>query len=188
VARDDLNTLPSAAAQELAANAPRLDPDRWRRRAMFLFEGPTASRQFLAMLDGYDAESRSLSGIVLVDDPSGTLRLRQRSIHGRLVVICTGSVELEDVTLRDRASDLLIVQAGRRLDVAGRVEAALIARGDVEARASARLVGALLLGRDPGRRDVAATLEADGARYRGDGSSYAVALAPWSTARDLEIP
>jgi hypothetical protein len=185
VAPEDLASLSAADAQALVAGAARLAPAEWRRRAFFHFEGPGACRRFLEMLDGHAAAGRPVSACVFVDDTSEPLRLRRRSIHGRLVVVSTGRVELADVRLRDPATDLFVVQAERRIEVSGRVEAALIARGGIEVERGARLTGALVLSREPASRDVTGELVSDGSRYRGRASSYGVALAPWSTARDV---
>lgn len=186
VTRDHLTELSGPDASELAAGAARLDLAQWRRRALFRFEGPGAVRRFLALLDERAAEGRPVSATVLVDDPTEPLRLRRRTIHGRLVVATTAGAELVDVRLRDPAADLLVVQAARRVEVGGRVDAAVIAQDGVEVNPGARLAGALVLFRAPASRDVAGELRADVTRFSASERSLAAVLAPWALEREVE--
>lgn len=181
-----------AETEALRAAAAQLEPAEWRRRAFFAFEGQGAAKKLVDLLDRHAAEKRPVSGIAYVDDPDETLALKKRTIAGRLVIVSTGKVELEEVKLANRATDLLVVQAERLLVTAGRLEASLVARGGVEMGASTVIAGSLILQEIRPNDQLAGRIESDTVRtsVTVDGADrpemFWVALAPVAKSRAME--
>lgn len=186
----------AAQADELARAAGQLAPEAWMRRASFRFGGPGAGARMLAMLDRYQAEEKPLpvSGVIYLDNKDEPLRIAGRGFRGRLVIVATGDVELSDVRVHDRATDMLVVQAEGRLSAQGRIEAALIARGGVALSEDLAIRGALLVDRVRVGDRIAGRLESDVERMasRLDGRDrpemFWLTFAPWATAREVEAP
>ena len=194
--QDAYEELGGSQADELAAFNAQLAPDAWQRRASFRFGGPGAGKRLLAMLDQYQNEEtpRPVSGIVYLDNEDEPLKITGRGIRGRLVIVATGDVELSDVRLHDRATDLLVVQAEGRLTAQGRVEAALIARGGVSFSGDLELRGALVMDRVRVGDRFGGRLQHDVDRMesqltgRDRPEVFWLTLAPWATAREVEAP
>jgi hypothetical protein len=181
-------------AETLVAQGGQLAAAEWRKRATFHFEGAGAAADFGQMLAGYGAEDRPVSGVAFVDNGSAPLKLSRLAIRGRLIVIATGEVEIEDVKVADRATDMLVVQAGGRLSVSGRVEGALIACGGIQLATDAVIKGALVMDRVRLGDTFAGKLESDVTRIesRVNGQDrpemFWIAFAPWASAREVEVP
>jgi len=84
--------------------------------------------------------------VVFIDNAGGTpLRLRGISVDGKLLIACTGDVELNDVTLADPLGGLLTIQCDGTMRVLGRVEASLIPRATFIPAAGVHISGNLIL-------------------------------------------
>lgn len=185
-----------AQAEELARSAGELAPEAWMRRASFRFGGAGAGQKLLAMLDRYQQEEtpRPVSGVIFLDNEDEPLKISGRGIRGRLVIVATGDVELSDVRVHDRTTDMLVVQAEGRLTAQGRIEAALIARGGVALSGDLSLKGALVLDRVRVGDRFGGRLESDVERIesrlggRDRPEMFWLTFAPWATAREVEAP
>jgi hypothetical protein len=120
-------------------------------KATYKFEskvdGMEAGDRFLAFLKSYNKDGdRALNGIVLIDNLGGApLNLSQLQVNGKLVIACTGDVNISDVTLAKPEDNLLTIQCDGQMRVSGRVEASLVPRGQFVPAASAKLSGNLIL-------------------------------------------
>ena len=183
------------AADWLWGFATNLERGQWAARAQYHFEGADAAQQLTDLLDRLAAErpARALNGVVYLDNPGAPLRLAGRAVRGRLAILATGRVELEDVRLADRTSDRLIVQAEGALTVSGRVEAALVAHGALTIAPQSVVVGALVLPSVADPTGLAGRLDAEPERFdcalegTENPAFFQVALAPWALARGLEV-
>jgi hypothetical protein len=186
----------STQADELAAFAANLAPEQWIRKATFRFGGAGACGQLLQMLDTYQSEAtpKPVSGIVYLDNVNEPLKLSGRGIRGRLVIVATGDVEISDVRLNNRATDLLVVQSEGRLTAHGRVEGALIARGGVQLAGDLELRGALVLDRVRVGDRFGGRLQQDVERMesqltgRDRPEMFWLTFAPWANGREVEAP
>ena len=184
--------LGGADADSLRALAAQLEPREWRRRAFFAFEGPGAAKALTDLLDRCQAEGRALNGVAYVSDPDLPVKLTRRTIHGRLVVVSTGPVELEEVHLASRATDLLVVQAEGLMSTAGRIEGSLVVRGGVEMRPGTVIAGSLIMKDVRPLDQLGGRIECDTVRTRStvDGldrpEMFWVAIAPVAKQRQME--
>lgn len=119
--------------------------EEWDKRATYRFEGATAAKDFIAFLDLYKKQNRAVNGVAVVKNPGETLKLENRVIHGKLVVVATGDVTLINVRYREPKVDLLTVQSLGTLTVRGEVHAALVAKGDFRPAQDTRIHGMLML-------------------------------------------
>jgi Tfp pilus assembly protein PilX len=187
--------MTAEAADWLDGLRYQLDTEEWDERAFFRFEGEGAVSKFLAMLDAAEKETpaRGRDGVVYVDNANEPLKLSARRVRGRLAICATGDVTLEDVDLADHGRDRLVIQCGGTLKVAGRVRAALIAKGAFIARPGAKIAGALVLDRVDQPAELAGAVTGDAARYAtGLGpdelkQALTLVLSPYSEARTMEV-
>lgn len=175
------------ATRWLRQYAGRLDPAEWERKASWKFAGPGAARSFVSWLARYKEEGVPVNGIAYVSDPADVLDLSSATIHGKLVVVATGPVHLQDVRLADANNDLLVVQSQGEMKAAGRVEACLIPLGPFQPRSDLSLSGSVVMDRvrDPAR--LAGTVENRLRRFSTEtpakrSSHLYAALSPWSSS------
>lgn len=175
------------ATQWLRQYAGRLDPAEWQRKASWKFSGPGAGKSFVSWLARYGKEGVPVNGIAYVSDPADVLDLSNVTIHGKLVVVATGPVQLQEVRLADRGNDLLVVQTQGEMKAAGRVEACLIPLGAFQPRSDLSLAGSVVMDlvRDPAR--LAGTVENRERRFSTEtaekrSSHLYAALSPWSSS------
>lgn len=196
---DSVIELVDEGADWLRDNRWRLEPAEWRSRATFRFHGPGAVRRFLEFVSRYEARREGINGVVVIEDPAEVLRIARRTLQGKLVLVCAGDVEVQDVSLGNPDA-LLTVQCQGNLRAAGRVEAFLISQGAFLPDPGLELVGGLVLSRveDParlvGRLRNPHVRDQDHGRYfcgsSGDGETRAeyihASLGPWMDWTQLQ--
>lgn len=193
--------LGGAARTYMLDLARQLDADVLSMRATHRFTGRGAVDRAVAFIAGYTGPKadRGLHAVVFVDNRDDrplkldALRREDGKVHlrGKLTLAVTGGVDLENVVLEDRGADLLVVRAGGRLTVRGRVEASLIACDEVLPAEGAALSGDLILAGafDPRRlhgrldRDERYVSGVAGA-FRGELSQ--ATLSPWALRTFVE--
>ena len=183
-----------AAADWLWSFTPLLDRTQWAARAQFHFGGPGAVTRFTRLLDRLAAEDppRGLNGVVYLDNAGEPLRLTGRSVRGRLALLATGAVELEDVRLADRSTDKLVVQAEGNLQISGKVEGYLVAHGPLTVQPLASITGGLLVQHLEDPAKVAGGADGEPERFdcslegTENPSFFQVSLSPWAVARALD--
>lgn len=136
-------------ADQLRGALQGLDPEVWRVQASMLFEGEGAASRCSQYLEGATGPfAREGDGVIFLDNAGGeALRLREKTVPGRVVLVATGDVDIANLGPRDSGRHRVVVQAGGHLRVQGRVRATLIALGGVTMDPDVLVVGGLLVDR-----------------------------------------
>lgn len=127
---------------EIRKRADRLTPAEARRRACFRFEGEGQAEEAEKFLGARPAPS----GVVFVDDPTATLKLRVEELRGRLVVYSKGPVDIQRAKVVTPDEDLLVCLSPspmRVLQDGGQM--ALVAMGESFQGSGTSFEGSLLL-------------------------------------------
>lgn len=199
--QESATELTDSARSALLQQATQLDTDAMSRRAVHRFEGAGSEQRALEFLGRYcgPTSERSLHATVFVDNRGGrpfnldSLRGSDGKvrIRGKVTLAVSGAVDLANIVLGDRTTDLFVVYAGGVLAARERVEASLIAADefrptDLVLSGNLVLAGAF----DPAR--LAGVLDRDGGRYAsGAGRSLVgvytqAALSPWALKSFVE--
>ncbi len=133
-------------AKTLRDFAPKFYVEQTQKgRAFYRFEGDDAAEQMQRLLERYETADRPFNGIIHLATEGKMIRLRNRTFHGKIVLLVTGQVGLQDVKLQDPDMDLLTVQADDLITVEGTVEASIVAGGDIKIQPGAHIKGNLIM-------------------------------------------
>lgn len=148
----------------------RVSPEMWRAQARQVFEGAEASARCGSFLEGMGAPfAKEFEGVLFVDNAGAEpLVLAETTVPGRLVVVATGDVRVSNLGPRDSAHHRVVVQAGGKVEITGRVRASILALGPVVMGADAQLVGGLVLVGPGGQDRLQGSVEWDPAVRQGD--------------------
>lgn len=101
---------------------------QWRSQRA-AFEVPMASGSMATQewLEKRLVRGERCNGVILIDNKeSGPQRLSRLVLRGRMLLVATGSLDLEDVTVENPAADMVSVISYGAVTVAGKVEARIL--------------------------------------------------------------
>jgi ElaB/YqjD/DUF883 family membrane-anchored ribosome-binding protein len=130
------------AQEELLMRYRRLRFADQEWKTPYLFHGPQAVAQATKFLASHPR------GMVVVNTPEGSkeeLVVRLNDFQGRLVLVSTAPLRLEQIRLRDATRDAVICIGYNGLEVAGEVEAGLIDRSGQYISGGDTFTGSLIL-------------------------------------------